>query len=424
MSDDAGSPGNAGAPAAPSTKQRLGGRILALVVSLTLTLALVEAILRVAFPAQTHYYVWPPRTKKALRPDPAHMPGVSGDNHFTVNTQGIRGKELGPDAEYRLLAIGGSTTECLYLDDPEAWPALVGQALPQTADDRPVWIGNVGKAGTYSRDHVVQLEHLAPQLPRLDTVLVLVGINDLTVTLAQGDHYAPPRPITEPEADRQQVRRAFAIAPGRLQDVSTDELGPAEAPFFKRTALYQLLKRTRAGLANQTGAHGLAQDETGQMYAAWREHRAHPSELRTAPPDLTAPLAEYRHNLAVLADLAKAGHQRLVLLTQPTLWRPDLPKESLDLLWLGGVGSFQEQSGKAYYSVAVLADTMRRYNEVVLDLCRERGLSCIDLASRIPKEGTMFYDDCHFTQEGSRAVATVVTRHLKHLPPFAPAPAL
>ena len=416
MSDDAASRDSVSDPATPRRKP--GGRILALLVSLSLTLGLIEVILRVAFPAQTRYYVWPPGTRKALHPDPKHMPGVSGNTHFTVNTQAIRGKELGPDTEYRVLAIGGSTTECLYLDDPEAWPAMVGQAIPRTADGRPVWIGNVGKAGTYSRDHVVQLAHLAPQLPRLDTVLVLVGVNDLTVTLAQGDHYQPPRPITEPEADRAQVRRAFAIAPGRLQDVSTDELGSADTAFYKRTALYQLVKRTRAGLSSQAGGRGLTQDESGKMYADWRDHRAHADEVRTQPPDLAAPLAEYRRNLGVMADLAEARKLRLVLITQPTLWRADLPKEAMDLLWLGGVGSFQAQAGKAYYSVSVLTDAMLRYNAVVLDVCRERDLYCIDLASKIPKDATMFYDDCHFTQAGSRAVATVVTRYLRSVPPF------
>jgi lysophospholipase L1-like esterase len=417
-----GEGGQGGEPAASAARPRLGSRLLALLVSLSLTLAVVEIILRVAFPAQTRYYVWPPRTLKVLRPDPTHMPGVSGDTHFTVNTQGIRGKELGPDTDYRILAIGGSTTECLYLDDDEAWPAIVGAALPKTDDGREVWMGNVGKAGTYSRDHVVQLAHLAPQLPRLDTVLVLVGINDLTVTLAQGDHYAVPAPITDPEADRQQVRRAFAIAPGRLQDVSTDELGPSDAAFYKRTALYQLVKRTRAGLASQAGGRGLAQDEFGKMYADWRDHRAHPAEMRMAPPDLATPLAEYRRNLGVMADLATARGVRLVLMTQPTMWRADLPKAAMDLLWLGGVGSFQEQPGKAYYSVPVLAETMRRYNDVLLDVCRERGLPCLDLATKIPRDPSMFYDDCHFTEAGSRAVATVVGRHLRHLAPFTAGP--
>jgi lysophospholipase L1-like esterase len=399
-----------------STKARIGARITALLLALGAAVVLVELALRIAFPAQTKFYVWPPRMRKALRPDPATMPGVAGSATFTVSSLGVRGRELGPDPEHRILAIGGSTTECLYLDDAEAWPAVVNAALPRTADGRAVWIGNVGKAGTTSRDHVLQLDRLARQIPRIETVTALAGVNDVTVALASGDHYTPAPPLADPAAERRQIRRAFAIAPGRLQDLVTDELGPEDAPLYKRTALYQLVKRTRAGVARRA----LAQDDYGAMYARWRAHRRHASARLDAAPDLSAPLADYRKNLEALADIAAARSIRLVLLTQPTMWRADLPAEAADLLWLGGVGSFQEEPGHAYYTVPVLAETMARFNAVMLDVCRARGLPCLDLAAEIRRDPSMFYDDCHFTGAGSRAVAAAVARHLKALPPFVP----
>ncbi len=67
----------------------------------------------------------------------------------------------------------------------------------------------------------------------------------------------------------------------------------------------------------------------------------------------------------------------------------------------------------------VLAETMRRFNAVMLDVCRERRLPCLDLAARIPRDTTMFYDDAHFTDAGSRAVAAAVVEHLQSLPAFA-----
>jgi lysophospholipase L1-like esterase len=412
--DLAGSDAPASGPRARSGSSFLS-RAGALGLSLVLALGLMEGALRVGFPAQKRHYVWPPGMKKVTRPNPEFMPGVSGDSHFDVNRQGLRGPEMGPDAEHRVLAIGGSTTECLYLDAGEAWPALVGQALPKTRDGRPVWVGNAGKAGMFSRDHVPQLKYLAAEMPRLDTVVVLVGINDVTVALAMGDHYVLPAPVTEPEAEAKQVRRAFSIAPGRLQDLSTDELGPEGAAFYKHTALYQLVKRVRAGMASSASARGLAQDEFGAVYATWRDHRKHAGALLDQAPDLAGPLAEYRRNLGAIADLAAAKHLRLVLMTQPTLWRRDLPEKAVELLWLGGQGDFQGTAGKAYYAVPVLVDTMRRYNEALLQVCRERGLPCLDLAEQIPRETSMFYDDCHFTEAGSQAVAAAVGAHLRAL---------
>ena len=216
------------------------------------------------------------------------------------------------------------------------------------------------------------------------------------------------------------MRRAFAIAPGRFQDLSTDEIGTADAPFYKHTALYQLARRTRALVTNQISAHGLAEDEIGAIYGTWRDHRRHASALIDTAPDLTEPLVEDRRNLGFLADAAAARNIRLVLVTQPMLWRRDLPQAAVDLLWMGGQDDFQANAGKAYYTLPVLVETMRRYNEALLDVCRERGLSCLDLAEKIPHETTMFYDDCHFTEQGSKAVAAAVSAYLAALPPFAP----
>jgi hypothetical protein len=406
------------ASALPDSARQLLVRVLALCGSVLLALSVIEVVLRVGVPVQTRHYAWPPGLKKVTRPDPRFVSGVEGDSHFDVNREGVRGPEMGPDTEFRMLAIGGSTTESLYLDTLEAWPALVGAALPVTRDGRPVWVGNAGKAGMSSRDHVPQLKFLAQEMPRLDLVMMMVGINDVTVALTSGDHYQVPPPVTEAEAEQAQVRHAFSVAPGRLQDLTTDELGPENAPFYKHTALYQLGKRVRLQIVNQVSARDLTQDEYGEMFATWREHRRHAAAIIDRAPDLTQPLADYRRNLGFLADLAAAHHIRLILMTQPTLWRRDLPADAVDRLWLGGQGDFQAEAGHAYYSVPVLTEAMRRYNDVVLSVCEARGLACLDLARQIPSETMMFYDDCHFTEAGSRAVSAAVSAYLRTLPPF------
>lgn len=397
---------------APVIYRRLG----ALAASLAIAVLSAELALRLLFPANTRHYVYAPRTTRVWRLNPAWVPGVARETRFTINSQGIRGREFGAD-EYRILAVGGSTTESLEQDDSSAWPALVASALPRTADGREVWIGNVGRSGMYSRDHVLHIKYLSAELPRIDRVLLLVGINDLTVSLAQGDAYVMPPPITDADAEQQQARRAFALVPGRLETPETSDLIAQGAPSYQRTALFQLFVRGRSAAKNLKGASGLAVDQRGEYLVRWRERRRHATRILTQAPDLTAPLAEYRRNLNVIADLAAARKIDLVLMTQPTLWRADLPEEARNLLWFGGLGDFQREA-VPYYSVAVLAETMRRYNAVLLDVCRERQLPCLDLAALIPQETTMFDDDCHYTDAGANAVAAAVIEHLRGLPPF------
>jgi hypothetical protein len=103
---------------------------------------------------------------------------------------------------------------------------------------------------------------------------------------------------------------------------------------------------------------------------------------------------------------------RLILLTQPTLWRADLSDAEKDLLWTGGPGLDRLGPGREYYSASALAEGMRLYNERLLAVCRERGAECFDLAAWIPRDTSIFWDDAHFTEEGARRVAELVSGYL------------
>src|SRR5215212_4764730 len=152
-------------------RTRIFGLALAL-VSLAFSLILGELALRLSSPGR--YYVWEPGTRQIFRPMPAIMPGVEGESRFYINEHGLRGDAFSPDQDYRILAVGGSTTECLYLDEAEAWPHLLQELLNAKPGPR-AWVGNVGKSGQMTRNHVVQVEKLTRQYPGIDAVLLLAG---------------------------------------------------------------------------------------------------------------------------------------------------------------------------------------------------------------------------------------------------------
>lgn len=377
-------------------------RILTLCLSLVVGLLLSEAVLHRLLPDPNKYYVWPPHLRAELRPSPAATPGIIGPSRFTVNSLGIRGRELSRDErrEYRILAIGGSTTECLFLDDTKAWPFLLQEMLRQTSAGRDVWVGNVGKSGANSRDHVVQVKYLLPQYPRIDVVMMLVGINDLNWRLRYGGDRLQ-LPMTDPVAQENQLPRAFAIV-------------PAVGPRYKRTALYGLLRQMGARIEGvQTRREAWQQDPTAQFYELHRaERRARVATLDTLP-DLTAGLPEYRANLEDIVDLVQAQGARIVLMTQPVLWRDDLDPAEEQLLWNGW-----SNQNKAYYSPRALAEGMALYNQQLLHVCQSRGIECIDLASQVPRTAEMFYDDAHYTEKGAQRVARVVNEYFAKRKPF------
>jgi lysophospholipase L1-like esterase len=303
----------------------LAGTCLALVVG--------EAALRVLLPRPDRLYVWPPRMRRTLRPLPGIMPGVEGDARFIVNSDGFRADELTPDFSYRILAVGGSTTECLYLDQDEAWPQLLQKGLDESQHSRKVWVGNAGKSGLNTRDNIVQLRHILEQFKQLDALILLVGVNDLSTRLKQDAGYDPDFMRRE-DAERQLLSRAFA-AP-------FDE----SLPFYKRTAIWRLLMELKASVGPPREA--VVEDEAGKQLAVWREHRRNASSIRRTLPDLNAALDEYARNVNAIIDLARQKSVRVIFVTQPSMWRPGLAPELSDLLWMGGVGNFQEEGGKEY----------------------------------------------------------------------------
>jgi lysophospholipase L1-like esterase len=373
-------------------------KILLFCFSVVFALLLGETALQFALDSihNNGYYFMPPRHKAVFKPQPNIMPGISGDSYFYTNSNGVRGDEFTPQDTYRIMAIGGSTTECSYLDQPETWTNLLQETLNRNTRNQKVWVGNAGLSGTTTRHHLVAMQYLPLREMKINAVILLIGINDLSVRLSRDKDY-DPNYLEKPEVKKELLYRTFS---------GTYNLYP-EDPFYKRTALWQMLRQ-----AKQMRSMEHIEDEGGRIYITWREHRRGASEMRDSLPDLSSALEEYAKNINMIIDLAREKSVRLILMTQPTMWRAGLPQDLDALLWLGGIGDFQKESGKPYYSVAALEKAMKAYNDTLLRVCRERSLECLDLASLLEKDTTVFYDDAHFNESGARKVAEALSKFM------------
>jgi hypothetical protein len=144
----------------------------------------------------------------------------------------------------------------------------------------------------------------------------------------------------------------------------------------------------------------------------WRRHRQQAAEIKNELPDLSSAIKEYDRNINKLIDIAQEKSIRLIFLTQPTMWKPDLPPELNALLWLGGIGNFQKESGNTYYSSEALERGMKKYNDTLLRICQERQVECIDLEPVLEKDTTVFYDDVHFNESGARKVSGILSKYI------------
>ena len=390
-----------------------GLNILLLVAVLTVATAVVEIVLRLGWPVSHGYYIAHPYTTSYLTPDPRFLPGVSGQSEISTAEWGIRGDPLGDDLrEFRILAIGGSTTANLYLDTPETWTHVVQERLRMGQPPVPAWVGNAGRSGATARAHAVHVKYLAPQVPGLDLIVILAGVNDMTQALRANPYRRPP-PLTDPGVERDVVRASFVRRPGRLHEVSTYTM--ADVPWYRRTAIYELGRRAWSGVRAWWSRS--AQDQMGAIFREWRDHRHHASQLIADLPPLDEALEEYRSNLEYMVDLAAAQGVPLVYITQPYLFREDLSPREDSLLWIGGMGDFQNQTGQPYYTAAALKRALDQFNAVMLSVCQERS---IDLAAEVPHSTEYFFDGVHFTEAGGQLVGELIADYLQGiLPPTA-----
>jgi hypothetical protein len=237
--------------------------------------------------------------------------------------------------------------------------------------------------------------------------------------VAQGERYARPPSANDPVARQLMIERAFSSAPGHFADHVLEDGDPRAPVSLRRTALWHWLRRTWTSINLSRRGAELVQDPEGKNLIVWRERRRRSLRSLEQLPDMTTALTEYRSNLIIIVELAKARGQRLVLMTQPTIWRADLPRDAVDRCWLGGTGDFLREQAPAYYSLEALAAGMAQFNDVLRDVARAHEVEVVDLAAKVPKEESLFFDDVHLTEQGERLVGELIAAQLAQAPPYA-----
>ncbi|MBP7390357.1 MAG: hypothetical protein KA841_08125, partial [Chitinophagales bacterium] len=153
------------------------------------------------------------------------------------------------------------------------------------------------------------------------------------------------------------------------------------------------------------------QDDKGEVLKQWRNNRSWAGLLINELPNLTSALNEYERNLQLIYEEAQCQKIDVIFVTQASLYKDSMGVFESSLLWMGGVGDFQKQINSLYYSPAVLNRALELYNQRLVNFCKhKRNVTLIDVAKYLPKDTSVFYDDCHFNESGARKVAGLVSR--------------
>ena len=390
-----------------STRWSLRGRILLSVAVFCLSLVVADILLWMVLP-MPHPYVMPGTAEEiqfdllrrnplnrylpsyhlpaqlVLHPDPEVIHGVGNTGHVTIDQFGFRDSSIQsiekPDGELRIIAWGGSTTECIYLDDSETWPTLLHHKL--RSRNQSIQVINAGRSGDTTRDHIALLsQRLIVFEP--DVVLFLVGINDLTLQ-ARPD-YSPIRADSRSIVDlpRPSLRTMISSSVRSVSQIAR------RIVHVKRGTI----KKDRRG--------NPVQDLAGRWIA---EQRQKLRGLPTGSLDLASfPRPEYEENVRTLIGICRAHGAMPVLISQPTIWGAP-PGDWEAILWV----NLQER----HIPHAQLNTALGKYNDVLRSLAAELHVPLIDLAKTLPKTTEFFYDDDHYTVQGAQEVAQQIAHSI------------
>lgn len=348
---------------------------LVLFVSFFAFLLFLELVNYLFFLGMQDYYVWPPNLDEIFLPNSTIMNGVSGKSYFTINELGYRGPLIkNKEEEYRILTVGGSTTECLYLDNSETWPNLIMERLNMTQDGKGVIVMNIGKSGHNTRDHILQLEHLI-NIYEPDLVIFMVGANDMLLKLSKRWTW---KPFNERSYD-------YAKSFSYISDYN-----------LKLTLTYKIYiffySQFHTGLTPQ--------DSVGNTIAESRLDRKKSNSIINATPDLGIVLEDYERNINRLIEISRASSASVLFATQPYLWKENMSEEEDSSLWMP-----TDFNGN-FYTTEVMINSMKEFNFRLAEVCaKNKEILCLDLEKNIPKSLDYFYDDMHFNEKGAKLVA-------------------
>jgi lysophospholipase L1-like esterase len=360
----------------------LGKNLLVLLISLILVLGFCELVLRIynplGFRIKGDKIILPIHKKEIIH----HEHGLGKlDQVVTVqrNSLGFRGPE--PPADFTndlsIVTVGGSTTECLDLDDNKTWSHDL--AVKLKAHFKHLWLNNAGLSGNSTFGHYILMQdYLVKLKPKV--VVFLVGINDV------GLH-------SERDFDERIHAANFRSFERTLATVAVhSELAAAALNLYR----FYFPKSTMINNQNDPQETDITKLphftlSASAQAAIFKDHRDHY-------------LGPYRRRLEKLLAISRQHNIIPVLVTQPVLYGNSVdPTTGVNLAHRFVA---KDMDGATGWQVLEL------YNDVTRQVGQEQGVLVIDLAREMPKDSRYYYDLMHFTNAGAEKVADLVATRL------------
>jgi hypothetical protein len=278
-----------------------------------------------------------------------------------------------------LVFLGGSTVACIYVDEDQRFPYLVGELLAQQTGKKITSI-NSGVGGNNSLHSIdILLNKVIPIKP--DMVVMMHNINDL-VTLIYDQTYWGKNPTRKPIVNFYFYKNLTGLK--------------ALATLARDMYIPNLHAATRI-LSHKIFGKRVKEQDDEFAYIRGKKLTV----------DQAAILDEFKMNLQTFIDLCRARRITPVLMTQFNRY-----KANPDPKVLKAMQGFASDSG---ISVREFIDLYAKFNEAIREVGKTNGVQVIDLAALIPQDKKYIYDVVHLNNRGSQLAAKVISQRLKPL---------
>jgi hypothetical protein len=387
-----------------------------LFMSLLISVGLAEIALRLIVPAPQTYediisslVEHPERLFKRNTSVLYDIKGLyEGANTAELNISRERLIEPQPRGVHRhhVLFLGGSTTEAIYVPQPQRWVALLNEPAVLAAY-------NAGQSGANTIDEYFTFLYLIAQGMKFDLVVLATGQNDMGWL----QHF-----------DKHGNRFVIEEYNKGIHDYYIDEIASKPSSFEApraRSAVYRLASEAfenvrqflnmKSRLVSPKNVTKIYLDMRKAALTTFTDDRRPPDmRLMDRYDHLESLTQKYRenvaHNIGLLNEAVSRTGAKLLVITEATSWMAPTSSFYQDLRVPSGMSSYED-----------LHEYRLLLNGIYLQAAKQAGALTYDLAADVnphsngPRGGRYMYDNMHYTPEGCRLAASFMRPVLHRL---------
>ena len=272
----------------------------------------------------------------------------------------------------RIIFYGGSTTECLYVDEKERFPYLVGLQLSSLGEKVNAYNG--GHSGNHSLHSINKLLNDGIR-HNPDIVVMKHNINDLITLIYEVSYW-------------NLGKRGLLIS----KEMRPQNYKHATFKNFIHRMIPNLYYRLYV-LKMRLFKNKLFEDDFADINTEKISFNAQ------------ALKSQFSKNLKMFIEICKINKIIPVLMTQANRLLPTPDKKVLE--------QFETNRFMNKVSYTDFKSMIDIFNHEIRQVSKASGVMCIDLDSIVPKDSLYLYDLVHYNKEGSKFISKVISDSLK-----------